>query len=107
VSYSIGLLADLGGPEHVDLDLHWNYTSNCAQMWFTAGIYLIDYDGLPAGDCLPSLKRGIAHMRAEPARYEAMNPPNGWGSYAGLLAVLDQLVVAFERAPRAIVSVSR
>lgn len=33
----------------------------------------------------------IGQLEADPNRYEAMNPPNKWGSYSSLLAVLREI----------------
>lgn len=108
MSYSIHLEADLGGPDPIHLGLlDWNYTSNVSCMWYRA----MPPDGLAgferklAGECLPVLLAGIRSMEESPAEYEAMNPSNGWGSYASQLDALRRLVVAFEAAPRAIVRV--
>lgn len=107
MSYDISLTADLGGPEPITVFNDWNYTSNCGPMWRAAGADLAEYHGKPASECIPSLRMAIALMRRDPARFEAMNPPNGWGSYADLLPALDRLLAAFDSAPVAVVRVSR
>lgn len=33
----------------------------------------------------------LRQLEADPARYEAMNPANGWGDYATLVAVLTEM----------------
>lgn len=111
MSYDVSLSIDVGGPEPVSLGLlDWNYTSNVAPMWRLA---MPETDGLAgmhgmlAGDAAVVLERGIAKMRADPATYEALNPPNGWGSYATQLEDLVVLLAAFRRAPKATVEVSR
>ena len=69
-----------------------NYTSNVSGMWADAiGENLgdlIERLGKRAGDILPALERGIAAMEADPDKYRAMNPANGWGDYDGALAYL-------------------
>lgn len=108
MSYDIYLTVDTGGEEFALLgDLDWNYTSNCGPMWRAAGADLAEFDGKPAGDCLPVLVDAIAEMRDNGAKYEAMNPPNGWGAYESLLPALHELAEASEKHPKAIVRVSR
>jgi hypothetical protein len=107
VSYHIGLTIDTGGPEPASLDADWNYTSNCGPMWRAAGADLAEFHGKTAGECLPVLEAGIAELRANPAKYIAMNPENGWGSYDSLLPRLDELAAYFRRHLKATVVVSR
>ena len=108
MSYDIWLETDLGGPEPIIVaDPGWNYTSNCARMWRTAGADLAEYNDKPAGECLPSLRAAITEMTANPAKYLPMEPLNGWGSYKGVTAKLVELVTMFEAAPKATVRVYR
>lgn len=37
------------------------------------------------------LSQIITGLEADPERYRAMNPPNGWGSYDSLLSVLREM----------------
>jgi hypothetical protein len=106
MSYDIYLTIDTGGDEPAFLT-DWNYTSNCGPMWRTAGPDLAEFDGKTAVECLPILDAAIAELRANPAKYIAMNPENGWGSYEGLLPDLDDLAEQFRRHPKATVEVSR
>lgn len=107
MSYRIGLEIDTGGPEPAVLDVDWYCTSNCAPMWHAAGLGLAGFDGRTAGECLPELEQVLVVLRADPARFEAMNPPNGWGSYASLVEALDELAQGLRRHPKATVSVHR
>lgn len=108
MSYDIWLEIDTGGPEPAVVGSDsWNYTSNCAEMWREAGANLADFHGQPAVECIPTLRTAIQTMEADPARFEAMNPENGWGSYATLVPRLRVLLEEFEAHPRAIVTVSR
>jgi hypothetical protein len=110
MSYDVYLTVDLGGPERVLVGLlDWNYTSNVSGMWRKAMPEtdgLRGMDGMLAGDALKVLERGIAAMEADPEPYRAMNPENGWGSFAGQLARLRVLADAFRNAPKATVGVS-
>lgn len=111
MSYDIWLEAELGGAEAARVgDLDWNYTSNCARMWRKAMPEtdgLAGMDGMAAGDAAKVLRAGIAHMEAHAHDYEAMNPENGWGSFAGQLVALRRLLDGFDSAPLSKVAISR
>lgn len=107
MSYDVDLYADLGGPEPLNLGiLDWNYTWNIYQMTQAAGWGIGDFDGRTAADALAILEGGMARMRADPAKFRALNPENGWGDYDRFMDRLEELVVAFRAAPKAIVRVS-
>lgn len=107
MSYDIGLTIDTGGVEPATVYDDWNYTSNCAAMWRAAGADLAEFHGKTAGECLPILDAAIEELADHPAKYKAMNPENGWGSYDTLLPRLGELADAFRCHPKAIVVVSR
>lgn len=108
MSYDIWLEADLGGPEPSQiLHDHWNCTSNVAPMWRRAGADLADFHGRTAGECRPLLAAAIAAMEGDPATYKAMDPPNGWGDYAGCVDAMNRLDRIFKFHPAATVRVSR
>lgn len=107
MSYDIGLVADLGGPEPVSVFGDWNYTSNCGSMWRAAGADLAGFHDKTAGECAPPLRAAIDLLKAEPERFIAMNPSNGWGSYETLLPALERLLAAFDAMPVATVRVWR
>jgi len=90
-----------------DLDLDWNYTTNCAWMWREAGADLAAFDGDPAGECAPLLRVAIGVLEADPEHFRSQNPPNGWGDYDSLVDRLKALLEAFDESPEAIVKVSR
>jgi len=106
MSYDISLMMDTGGPELVMVE-SWNYTSNCAPMWRLAGADLADFEGKTSAECLPSLKAAINVMAGDPARFKAMNPPNGWGDYDSLLKALTELAESMSRNPLTVVCVWR
>lgn len=88
-----------------------NYTSNCSQMWDTAGCRLRDwaYDkaaGRTAATLIEPLRTAIKTMADDPKRFIAMEPDNGWGSYEGALAWLRSILRACEKYPEASVYVS-
>lgn len=106
MSYDVWLEAELGGDEPVTWG-NWNYTSNCGPMWRAAGADLAEFHGKNADECAEVLRRAIAEMRANPAKYRAMDPSNGWGSYDSLVPALEELRLQFLKAPHARVVVSR
>jgi len=48
-------------------------------------------DGATGEDGRKYLAAIIGGLEADPERFRAMNPPNGWGSYDGLLGVLREM----------------
>ena len=76
-------------------------------MWRDAGVDLAAFDGRSAGECLYALEAGIRVLRLFPGKYQAMDPPNGWGSYRTLVPALEQLAEQFRSHPKATVQVSR
>ncbi len=68
-----------------------NITSNVAKMWRLAGCDLAEYHMMSADALAAALGPAIADMRANPAKYQALNPANGWGSYETCLRFLTDL----------------
>jgi hypothetical protein len=86
VSYDIWLTIDTGGPDTVTTHEVGNYTSNVSPMWKKAFGYLLrEMDGRNAREMVEDLERAVRHMRDPEnlAKYEAMNPENGWGNHEG------------------------
>ena len=111
MSYDISLYmhVDVGGQE--PFTAHpaniGNYTSNVAPMWTEAlGHSLSELSEKNAGESLGALQRAVAAMEAEPGKYEAMNPRNGWGNYEGALSYLRQLRDACAAYPKATIYIS-
>jgi|SRR6266852_4906709 len=103
MSYSIWLEIDTGAPEPAVI---WesNYTSNCSGMWWEAlGRSLRDFQGAPCSESAGPLAEGAQRMQAEPERYRAMNPENGWGDYEGALEFLRDLAEACKTHSRAVI----
>lgn len=99
---------DTGGatPEVINL-YSANYTHNACRMWERAGVYDALYmsDGRLAGEVVATLWAGVARMTDDPAGFEALNPPNGWGSYATALPWLREVATAFRSHPKARIKV--
>jgi hypothetical protein len=105
MSYDVALQIDTGSGK-VDL-LDWNYTSNCAPMWREAGCDIAAFDDRPAVEFSKALCVAITAMTADPDKYRAMNPPNGWGDYDSCLKWLADMQDACDRHHRCTVRVSR
>ena len=89
-----------------------NMTHNLNKMAGEAGIYehlwRPDEIGVTkAGQLIEPLRAGLALMLAEPERFKAFNPPNGWGSYDGLVEFVTEYIGACEENSDADVRVSR
>lgn len=74
-------------------------------MWCEAGIDLGACHGRDAGGCAEGLEAAIANLKANPAKFEAMNPPNGCGSYETLIPALEKLLAIWLAHPNATVAV--
>lgn len=70
---------------------NWNYTSNCAPMWRAAGLDIAAWDGRPVRAFAEAISVALVQLEADPEKFRAMNPSNGWGSYETLLPALEQL----------------
>lgn len=89
-----------------------NITHNLNRMALEAGIYAYlwrpDEIGITqASQLIEPLRSGLARLEAEPTRYRAFDPPNGWGDYAGLVGFVRDYLAECERYPDAHVKVSR
>lgn len=89
-----------------------NITHNCNSMAETAGIFQHlwcpeELGITKASDLIDPLTKGIARLKADPARFEALVPPNGWGSYSGFLEFVEACRDACIEHPNATVRVSR
>ncbi len=97
----------------LDIDLHcdhchttiadFNITHNLAPMWCeaTGEDWFRTFQGKKAGEMLPLLKQAAATLAADPVRFKKLDPPNGWGSYEGLVGFVGRLIEASERSPEA------
>jgi len=89
-----------------------NITHNLNKMADAAGIYDVvwqpaEHGIANAGQLVEPLKGGIERLEADPERFKALNPPNGWGSYDGLVRWLKEYLAACEANPDATVRASR
>lgn len=107
MSWDADLVLSVGESEHTIKD--WNYTHNTSTMFYAvlddAGYDLgtatygappqehprpwwMALDGMTAPEGVEFLNLIIVGLLADPDRFRAMNPPNGWGDYDSVLLVL-------------------
>jgi len=89
-----------------------NIPHNLGAMADAAGIYHLLWHPAGAGitharQLVEPLRKAIAEMKADPARFEKHNAPNGWGLYKNFVPWLEKLLVACEENPDAEIEVSR
>lgn len=109
MSYDFWIEADVGGGDPLCEDLYTaegeyaaNYTSNVSPMWSEAlGRDMSDLRGMRCADAKPILDAAVLAMEADPARFRAMNPENGWGDYEGALKILRALADRCAKYPGA------
>lgn len=105
MSYDVSLKIYTGNIDALVVDCG-NYTSNVASMFHDAGVGLQDMHDMTCRDAAPILKKGVQAMAADPKKYKAMNPKNGWGDYEGALDYLKGILGACETHPLATLDVS-
>lgn len=89
-----------------------NITHNLAAMAKAANLYYAMWRPEEIGAKLachiePALRLGLEALKAEPERFRAHNPENGWGSYEGLVDFVGQYLEACRKHPKARIEVSR
>ena len=109
---SLGIYLDLDPCPHCGRgpDRVWESspTYNLGPMWRAAGVPFDEgIEGKRGRELLDDLRVSLATLRADPARFKAMNPPNGWGDYDGLCDVVQRMIEAIEKYPEAVVSTWR
>ena len=80
----------------------WSYTYNTSPMLRAAGLVVQDLVGQTGAVCAERIAAALTVLRADPARFQAMNPSNGWGSYDGVCKVLDEVRAACAAHPDAV-----
>lgn len=101
---------DTGGDEPERFQLFTaNYTHNAGKMAAAAGIYQCVWrpEEMPeitcAGDLIEPLSEGIDQMMSDPAKFIALQPANGWGSYKSFLTWLEEYLEACIKHPKALI----
>ncbi len=89
-----------------------NITHNLGAMANAAGIYRHlwrpeEVGVTKARQLIEPLTRGLAALRADPAKFEVFNAPNGWGVYKHFVPFVEQYLNSCMENPDADVSVSQ
>lgn len=89
-----------------------NITHNLAKMADAAGIYKALWRPEEVGvtrayQLIEPLTAGLERLESDPAKYREFNPPNGWGSYEGLISFIKQYLAACQANPTCAVRVWR
>lgn len=89
-----------------------NITHNLNKMAFEAGVYEAMWRPEEKGwskakDIAPVLELGLERLLADPDKYKALNPQNGWGNYDGLVAFVIAYLEACKEYPESFIRVSR
>lgn len=109
----MSLDVDTGGQEPYTVQLFSaNITHNLNTMADAAGIYKAlwrpeEIGITQAGQLIEPLTAGLRLLRADPDRFKALNPPNGWGDYDGFVPWIEAYLAACREHPKAEVWVSR
>src|ERR1700729_1859519 len=83
-----------------------NVTHNLNKMAGEAGIYEACWRPEEIGitkakQLIESLRAGLEKLKADPKKYEAFDPPNGWGSYKNFVPWVAAYLSACEDYPDA------
>jgi hypothetical protein len=90
----------------------YNITHNLGKMASEAGIYQHlwrpeELGITKASQLIEPLKTGLFALLADPEKFKAFNPENGWGSYEGLVKFVFAYLQACLQYPDATIGVSR
>ena len=94
-------------------EVYWaNITHNLCPMAKEAGIYKHlwrpeELGITKAKQLILPLTKGLAKMKKNPAKFEALNAPNGWGTYANFVPWIERYLAACKENPDAEVEASR
>ena len=89
MSWDIGI--EVNGIRFENAD--WNYTHNCNQMMREAGYdWIYHLDGELVSETLPKFQAMLENLEANPEKYRAMNPENGWGDYDRLCTLWREIL---------------
>jgi len=89
-----------------------NITHNLNTMAEAAGIYECLWRPEEVGitqakQLIEPLTHGLRALKNDPDRFMPLEPPNGWGDYAGLTSFVSKYLLACMKYPEATVEVSR
>lgn len=103
MSWDVYAKIDTGGAEPATVGEAGNYTYNVSQMYYDVlgGDGLRGLHEMVCAEALPLINEACAKMVADPEKYRAMNPPNGWGDYEGALRYLQGIGEMCAEHPKA------
>lgn len=109
MSFNVYLEIDTGGDEPATIANLGDCTGNLAAVFTTAldGTDIYDLHGHTAGEAAPRLRAAVTRMLADPAKFEAMNPPNGWGDADGACRFLANAAAMCARHPKTVICITR
>ncbi len=86
----------------------FNITHNLHKMADAVGLYNVLWHPEEIGITLASqmilpLEKGIKELEANPDKYKAYNPPNGWGNYENLVSFCKSVLQKCYEYPDAVV----
>lgn len=89
-----------------------NITHNLGKMADAAGIYQClwrpeEIGIIKAAQLIEPLAKGLELLKSDPARFEAFNSPNGWGTYKHFVPFVEKYLEACKENPDADVTVGR
>lgn len=103
ITVSYGECAACG---HAPSSFEWDPTYNLAPMWAEAGLRMRDLNGKTAAEAALVVRAALILLAADPERFRALDPPNGWGSYDTMLPHMRDFLAALERDAHAKVAVT-
>lgn len=91
---------------------HANITHNLSRMAKAANLENAlwqpeQIEIVTAYQLIEPLTAGLMLLKSDPECFKTYNPSNGWGTYEGLIAFIEEYLEACKRYPMATVSVSR
>ncbi len=86
----------------------FNVTHNLNEMAKAVGLYEIlwhpgEVGITSASQMILPLEKGVKELEANPDKYKAYNPPNGWGNYEGFVSFCKSVLQNCREYPDAVV----
>lgn len=109
MSWDISLRIDTGGEDPAEVAEVGNMTYNVGPMYSQAlGRSFSSLNGVTAADAIPILSEAISEMTHESTymKYEVLNPKNGWGDRGRAVLMLERLLEACRKHPKAFINLS-
>jgi len=110
MSLDVQLIVETEATKEVVFDR--NITHNLATMAKEAGLYEAlwrpeEIKAQKASHLTPFLQKGLAELEDNRVKYEAFNPPNGWGNYDHLVDLAKDYLQHCRMFPDATIYASR